>query len=142
MLTAFLSSATRRDYVIKVEARWNLFTGFSTRADVADATFRNLAAVDNHAFVNRKILEDVRLSWDQLATVRDRVALLKNAVNIASEVYVARNKRRLARQAITECRKLNGGLDLLYDLYEERIQTFEAEPPDADWDGVFVATSK
>ena len=47
-----------------------------------------------------------------------------------------------ARRAIAECRKLNGGLDLLYDLYEERIQTFEADPPGADWDGVFVATSK
>ena len=44
---------SRRDYVVKVEARWNLFTGFSTRADVADATFRNMAAVDNHSFINR-----------------------------------------------------------------------------------------
>lgn len=111
---------TRRDYVIKVEARWNLFTGFSTRADVADATFRNLAAVDNHAFVNRKVLEDVRLSWDQLATVRDRVELLENAVNIASEVYVARNKRRLA------------GQETLLDLLDAENEVFNAQISAAD----------
>jgi adenylate cyclase len=34
--------------------------------------------------------------------------------------------------------KLNG----LYDLYEERIMYFEENPPGAEWDGVFVATSK
>ena len=111
---------TRRDYVIKVEARWNLFTGFSTRADVADATFRNLAAVDNHAFVNRKILEDVRLSWDQLATVRERVELLENAVNIASEVYAARQKRRAA------------GQETLLDLLDAENEVFNAQISAAD----------
>ncbi|MFQ5764419.1 MAG: CHASE2 domain-containing protein [Rhodospirillales bacterium] len=34
------------------------------------------------------------------------------------------------------------GLDELYDLYEERIAEYESEPPGADWDGVFVATTK
>jgi len=111
---------SRRDYVVKVEARWNLFTGFSTRADVADATFRNMAAVDNHSFINRKVIEDVRLSWDQLDTVRARVALLENAVNIASEVYVARNKRRLA------------GQETLLDLLDAENEVFIAQISAAD----------
>ena len=36
------------------------------------------------------------------------------------------------------------GFDLsgLYDLYEERITEYEANPPPSDWDGVFVATTK
>ncbi|MEE8393307.1 MAG: adenylate/guanylate cyclase domain-containing protein, partial [Rhodospirillales bacterium] len=33
-------------------------------------------------------------------------------------------------------------LDHLYDLYEERIKSFEEAPPPADWDGFFVATTK
>ncbi|MDX6768633.1 MAG: adenylate/guanylate cyclase domain-containing protein [Elusimicrobiota bacterium] len=33
-------------------------------------------------------------------------------------------------------------LDKLVHLYEERIAHFKATPPGADWDGVFVATSK
>ena len=40
------------------------------------------------------------------------------------------------------CRNLNGGLDGLYDLYDQRISAFVADPPDPDWDGVFVATTK
>ena len=111
---------SRRDFVLKVEARWNLFSGFSNRADVADATFRSLAAVDNHAFVNRKVIEDVRLSWDQLDTVRARVTLLENAVNIASEVYVARNKRRLA------------GQETLLDLLDAENEVFNAQISAAD----------
>ena len=41
-----------------------------------------------------------------------------------------------------ECRKLDGDIGGLYDLYDERIDVFEADPPGADWDGVFTATSK
>ncbi|MFI5346691.1 MAG: CHASE2 domain-containing protein [Elusimicrobiota bacterium] len=33
-------------------------------------------------------------------------------------------------------------LGKLYDLYAERLAAFRAEPPPADWDGVFTATSK
>ena len=36
----------------------------------------------------------------------------------------------------------NGKLGALYNLYEERIKEFVANPPSPDWDGVFVATSK
>jgi adhesin transport system outer membrane protein len=111
---------SRRDYVVKIEARWNLFTGFSTRADVADATFRNMAAVESHSFVNRKVIEDVRLSWDQFDTVRARVTLLENAVNIATEVYVARNKRRLA------------GQETLLDLLDAENEVFIAQISAAD----------
>ena len=31
---------------------------------------------------------------------------------------------------------------VLYKLYLERIAHFRAEPPDADWDGVFVFHTK
>jgi adenylate cyclase len=29
-----------------------------------------------------------------------------------------------------------------YDLLEERIEEYKVNPPGADWDGVYVATSK
>jgi adenylate cyclase len=45
---------------------------------------------------------------------------------------------------IERCRKVaNGfGVDGLYDMYAERIETYRAEPPPADWDGVYTAESK
>ena len=33
-------------------------------------------------------------------------------------------------------------LDKLYHLYDERMETFRAEPPEKEWDGVYTATSK
>lgn len=33
-------------------------------------------------------------------------------------------------------------LDRLYDVFEERISAFRADPPPSEWDGVFVATTK
>jgi adenylate cyclase len=51
----------------------------------------------------------------------------------------------LATELITQCRDASrgiGALSGLYDLYLERIALFKKTPPPADWDGVFVATSK
>jgi len=51
-----------------------------------------------------------------------------------------------ARNLVVKCRELDDflekPLDVLYDMYDERINEYEANPPAADWDGVFVATSK
>ncbi len=51
---------------------------------------------------------------------------------------------RGAREGIEFCRSLDDGLGLvaLYDLYAQRISDFELAPPPADWDGVFIATTK
>ncbi|MFY8107307.1 MAG: adenylate/guanylate cyclase domain-containing protein, partial [Elstera sp.] len=49
-----------------------------------------------------------------------------------------------AMRLIDECRRLSEGLSSqpLYETYVERIQEFLASPPPADWDGVYVATTK
>ena len=47
-----------------------------------------------------------------------------------------------ARAALGHCRGRDPRLDTLYDLYEERLAYFAANPPAPDWDGVFVALSK
>ena len=41
-----------------------------------------------------------------------------------------------------ECRALDESLGQLYDLYDERIEYYQENPPGPDWDGVFVATTK
>ncbi|MCK4939231.1 MAG: adenylate/guanylate cyclase domain-containing protein, partial [Rhodospirillaceae bacterium] len=38
--------------------------------------------------------------------------------------------------------KLEVTLDILCDLYDERIAEYKVNPPSADWDGVFIATTK
>ena len=49
-----------------------------------------------------------------------------------------------ALDLIDRCRKLANGFDVagLYDMYVERIEKFRADPPPADWDGVYEAESK
>ena len=46
-----------------------------------------------------------------------------------------------ALDLIARCRKIADGFDVagLYDMYEERIATYRAEPPGPDWDGVYEA---
>ena len=41
-----------------------------------------------------------------------------------------------------ECRALNDTTSGFYALYEERIATYRRNPPGANWDGVYVATTK
>ena len=62
-----------------------------------------------------------------------------------SEMMAAYREQRWdhCRQTLATARGLaQGRVDGLYDLYSERLDSFEAEPPSAEWDGVFVATSK
>jgi adenylate cyclase len=49
-----------------------------------------------------------------------------------------------ALELIDRCRKLTNGFDVagLYDMYVERIETYRANPPPPDWDGVYEAESK
>jgi adenylate cyclase len=47
-----------------------------------------------------------------------------------------------ARAALGECRRREPRLAQLYDLYDQRIEDFAANPPGPDWNGVFVATEK
>jgi adenylate cyclase len=49
-----------------------------------------------------------------------------------------------AREKIAACRQLMDGFELdgLYDVFAERIDEYEANPPGSDWDGVYEATSK
>ncbi|MBM3484232.1 MAG: adenylate/guanylate cyclase domain-containing protein [Alphaproteobacteria bacterium] len=48
------------------------------------------------------------------------------------------------RRKLAECRALakDQRLTTLYDLYEERLGSYEAAPPGESWDGVYVAKSK
>ena len=44
---------------------------------------------------------------------------------------------RLARDLITQCRRLSGANQALYDLHLARISYYERNPPGMDWDGAF-----
>ena len=90
------TEGTRRDMSVVLQANWDLFTGFSTRSNVAQASFDYAASRDTYDFTIRKTIENVRLSWQKVKTARERLALLENAVNIASEVFESRKKLRTA----------------------------------------------
>ena len=84
---------TRYDGAVKLEATWEFFSGFATRADTLAAAHEYSAALNNHRLVDRNVIVDLRLAWQQLATARERVGLLQNAGNIAREVHAARRKQ-------------------------------------------------
>ena len=121
---------SRRDWTVKVQANWELFSGLATRAETAEAAFRYKATLDNHVFVNRKIVEDVRLAWDQLDTAKKRVDLLRNAVNIAIEVHDLRKKLREAGKETVinvldaENEVFNAQIDLTDAEFDSRIAEY------------------
>jgi len=49
-----------------------------------------------------------------------------------------------AVELIARCRKFANGFELsgLYDMYEERIELYRAQPPGPDWAGVYEAETK
>lgn len=87
-------AGTRRDWSILLTVSWELFSGFRQQADIATAAREKARAMNTHRFNERKVTEELRISWRQLETARERVALLNNAVAIAEEVFGARKKLR------------------------------------------------
>ena len=72
------------------------------------------------------------------------------ALKAAQEEMLARYRAQdwdAAEARLAECRRLaqviaEGGLAGFYDLYAARIAAYRADPPPADWDGVYEAKSK
>ncbi len=122
---------TSRDQSLKLRTTWNLFTGFSTEAGVGQAAFDRGAAKDNLTFTARKVEEQVRLSWQALITVRKRIELLENAVNIAAEVFTARKKLREAGKETVlnvldaESEVFNAQINFTAASYDERVAVYQ-----------------
>ncbi len=86
----------RRDKSAKVQATWTLFSGLSTQSRAAQAAADTDARRADYQQTRRKVEEQTRLAWHSLQTANERVGLLENAVNIASEVFGSRTKLREA----------------------------------------------
>jgi len=77
----------RRDYTILLQSTWQFFTGFRTQADVAAASLNSAASRDDVDNAVRDVRQQVKDSWEELQTARERVELLRNAVSISEEVF-------------------------------------------------------
>jgi len=82
------------------------------------------------------------LIGDETAAIEPALSALTVQHDAMLGAYRARNWAE-ARARLRACRaQAPHSLQALYDLYGERIAAFEADPPPADWDGVFVALTK
>jgi len=74
---------------------------------------------------------------------QDAFKALRDANETMLEKYRAQDWAG-ARAAIETCRSYADqyGIAEFYNIYEQRIEGLEADPPGKDWNGVFVATSK
>jgi len=121
----------KRDYSVFVRASWNIFTGFSTRNLMSQASFNLGATKDTHDFTSRKVIEQTRLAWRALLTARQRLGLLENAVNIASEVFSSRQKLRAAGKETVinvldaENEVNNAQINFTSASYDERLAVYQ-----------------
>ena len=121
----------RRDYSVILSTTWDLFTGFSTRNLLSQASFNLGATKDTHDFTSRKVIEQTKLAWQALLTARKRLILLENAVNIASEVFSSRQKLREAGKETViavldaENEVNNSQITFTSASYDERIAVYQ-----------------
>ncbi|MBO6824862.1 MAG: TolC family outer membrane protein [Sneathiella sp.] len=88
------TEGTERSFFGGLEMKWEVFSGFLTDAQVNQASARHNAALSSVQYATQKVEEEVRVAWRALKTAQEREALLENAVNIAAEVFIARQKLR------------------------------------------------
>ncbi|MEO5335819.1 MAG: TolC family outer membrane protein [Magnetospirillum sp. WYHS-4] len=122
---------TRRDYFVGVQATWDMFTGFSTQHAASQAAFSYGASKDTALHMGRKVTEQTRLAWQALLTARERVQLLENAVNIAHEVWISRQKlRESGKETVinvldAENEVSNAQINYTAAAYDERVAVFQ-----------------
>lgn len=122
---------TRRDYSLVVQATWELFNGLATRSGQAQTAYEYAASRDAHRHATNKVMEQARIAWQALLTARERLELLENAVNIASEVFESRRALREAgRETVisvldAENEVNNAQINLTGATYEERVAAFQ-----------------
>lgn len=82
------------------------------------------------------------LGDEAFAKTPDFIAL-RQVHDLMIAAYRAQDWDR-AEDLLQECRRLSDGLhiDGFYDLYADRLADYRVNSPGADWDGVYVATSK
>lgn len=107
---------------VRVRMTWDLFSGFATKSAVEEAGHRLLASEKDREYVTRQVEEDVRLSWEDLKSARQRVALFRKALSVAMELRAARRTLVEAGRE-TELNALNAELEV----YNARISLVEAE---------------
>ena len=119
-----------------------------------EAVKNELAVIDLDFIRVKGKLEGVRiygLLGDTDVAQDPRFQEIKKLVHDAQEIYRAQKWDEAAemfkriRAMGDDAHKpwtLEANLDVLCDVYEERIEEYKANPPPADWDGVYVATSK
>lgn len=86
----------RQDYAVKLELTWQLFDGFLTPANSAEANARYREAIQGGRDVSRKTVELMEISWHEMEVAKERAELLRNAMNIAGEVFQSRIELREA----------------------------------------------
>lgn len=122
---------TRRDYSVVVKASWDLFSGFSTKHKMSEASFTYGATKDEQLHTGRKVVEQVRLAWQALITARERMILLENAVNIAHEVWITRQRLREAGKETVinvldaENELSNAQINFTAAAYDERLAVYQ-----------------
>jgi len=122
---------TKRDYQVLLQASWDLFTGLTTPASKAQAAYAYGASQDIRNLTKRQVIEQARVSWQALVTARNRVNLLENAVNIAAEVFDARQKLREAGKETVinvldaENEIFNARINYVQASYDEQLAIYQ-----------------
>jgi len=120
-----------KDMAVLIEASWEIFSGFRTDAAVASAQeswLEQLAAADR---TQREVERQVRQAWTKYQNTSERKELLFNAVSIAQEVFVARQKLRSAGKETTlnvldaENEVFQAEQNLIRADYDTRIAVYE-----------------
>lgn len=105
----------RRDWSVLLTATWEIFSGFKTQAQVAQATYQQAAARDGRDFAGRAASEQARTAWYTLNSARERTMLLENAAVMAEEVWANTRKRQ------------EGGNATVQDVLDEEMRINDAK---------------
>jgi len=105
----------RRDWNLLLKANWELFSGFKTKAGVAQASHNYEAAKNDLLDNKRTIAEQVKKAWETMQYNLAGVTYYQNNLNLAQEVFEGTKAQREA------------GKETLIRVLDSELALFEAK---------------
>lgn len=88
---------------VGLQFSWDYNLGGGADSTVAAASHTSAAAEQDYLYVERQVIEDIRNTWIQLQTSKDRVTHLENQARIAEQfLELARKERELGKRSLLD----------------------------------------
>lgn len=127
----FSYNTSKDNYTASLNLAWNLFDGFATRAQIAEAQYELERALEARQKIQMQIYQDVRQAYIEHENAQQRLNVARSSVDMAKESLLIVKKRYdggaepITRYLEAELDRTRAGINQAAAFYDGKIAKIE-----------------